>query len=82
VEFGEPVLWVAVLAMIGIIIALLRGALQRGRDGFYPAAGASCVLALTLLAFANPGLLTSSLSITAPTALGLALAQSKSRTAK
>jgi hypothetical protein len=82
VEFGEPALWVAVLAMIGIIIALLRGALQRGRDGFNPAAGASCVLALTLLAFANPGLLTSSLSITAPAALGLALAQSKSRTAK
>jgi hypothetical protein len=55
--------------------------LRRGRDWFYAACGASCLITLLALAFSNAGLFGTAISIIAPAAFGLAFAQSKSRTA-
>jgi hypothetical protein len=54
--------------------------LQRGRDSFYPTAGASCIVLLSLEAFCDAALLEKSATIIACAVIGLALAQSISRT--
>jgi hypothetical protein len=59
---------------------LLRGALQRGRDSFYPAAGAGCIIVLTLEAFCDASLFGTTVLICAAAALGLGIAQHLSRT--
>jgi hypothetical protein len=51
----------------------------RGRDSFYPAAGAGCLIVLLFLFFMNAGILGNAAAITAAATLGLAFAQSKSR---
>jgi hypothetical protein len=51
VELGRPVLWAIVAATLFLAASLLRGALQRGRDSFYSAAGASIVLIMLIEAF-------------------------------
>jgi uncharacterized membrane protein len=76
---GRPFLWVILLAAIALVITLLRGALRRGRDLFYPVAGASCVVVATLLAFGNAALFSTPVLIIAASVVGIAIAQSKSR---
>ncbi len=80
VELGKPMLWVIVVLVGGAIVNLLRASLQRGRDSFYPAMGASCLITLLLLAFINAGLLGVASSLMAAAAIGIGFAQSKSRT--
>lgn len=80
IELGRPMLWASVAAMIIGIAALVRGALTRGRDSFYPAAGASCLVTLLILAFSNSGVFSVPVAIFAATTFGLAFSQSKSRT--
>jgi hypothetical protein len=80
IELGYPALWVTVIIALGIAISLMRGAVGRGRDSFYPAAGAGCLVTLTLQSFGGGGLFTTAVSILAATVLGLALAQRVSRT--
>jgi len=80
VELGRPLLWIMALAALGAVAALLRGALARGRDSFYPAAGAALMVTLLLRAFGDAGVLTTPVAIVAAGALGLAAAQSRSRT--
>jgi hypothetical protein len=80
VELGRPM-----TALIGVvtciaIVVLLRASLRRGRDSFYPAAGAACLLGLLLLAFVNAGILAISPAILVASIIGLAFGQSKSRT--
>jgi hypothetical protein len=82
VELGSPALVGLVVLAFGAMVFLLRGALRRGRDSFYPAAGASGLLVLIMLAFGNAGILTPAPAIQAATLLGLALAQSRSRSAQ
>ena len=79
IEMGRPMLWAIVIIVIALVLKLLRGALERGRDAFYPAAGAGCLVALTLEGFGNAGLFSSVVSIIAAATLGMAIAQSKSR---
>ncbi len=79
IELGEPMLWLIVAMAAGLTMVLLRASLRRGRDSFYPAAGAGCIITLLFLAFVNAGLLGSSVDIIASAGLGLAFAQSKSR---
>ena len=67
------------LALFGI---LLRGALTRGRDSFFSAAGAACVVLLAVEAFCDASLFASTMIVVASATIGLALAQSKSRTAQ
>jgi hypothetical protein len=80
IELGEPMFWLIAAATVAFIVVLFRASLRRGRDSFYPAMGGSCLLTLLLLAFNNGGLLGTATGLIAAVALGLALAQSKSRT--
>ena len=79
IEMGMPILWLIAAVTVSAIIVLLRSALQRGRDWFYPAMGGSCLITLLILAFINAGLLGTVASLIAAAAIGLATAQSKSR---
>jgi hypothetical protein len=80
VELGRPALSAAVAIAIVAIVWLLQGALRRGRDSFYPAAGASSIVTLLFLAFGDVGLFATGVAIITAAILGLAVAQSRSRT--
>jgi hypothetical protein len=82
IELGKPMFWLITVAAMGSIVILLRASLQRGRDSFYPAMGGSCLITLLLLSFNNAGLFGTASSLIAAAMIGLAIAQSKSRTAK
>jgi hypothetical protein len=82
IELGKPMFWLITVAAGGFIFILLRASLQRGRDSFYPAMGGSCLTTLLLLSFNNAGLLGTASSSIAAVVIGLAIAQSKSRTSK
>jgi hypothetical protein len=79
IELGRPMLWFIVSAMVATVTILLRSALQRGRDSFYPAAGASSLLLVLLLSFCDNGMLgtPSAICLAAITALGLAHTRSR-----
>jgi hypothetical protein len=79
IEMGKPFLVAAIIGGIALIIMLLRGAARRGRDSLYPTAGASCVVAITILAFNNQGVFNTSVLVIVATTIGMAIAQSKSR---
>jgi hypothetical protein len=79
-EMGRPMLWLVVAATVSSILILLRASFRRGRDSFYPAAGASCLITLLLLSFMNAGLLGTAVAIITSAIFGLAIVQSKSRT--
>jgi hypothetical protein len=80
IELGRPALWAILIMTIVVLFLLLRGALQRGRDSFYPAAGAGCIVVLTLEAFCDASLLGTTVLICTVAALGLGVAQRVSRT--
>jgi hypothetical protein len=80
IEMGSPLLWLIVLTTAGAIYFLFRAALRRGRDSFYPMAGAGSLVVLALLCFINSGILGSTAAMIAAATFGMALAQSKSRT--
>jgi hypothetical protein len=82
IELGKPMFWLITVATAGSILILLRASLQRGRDSFYPAMGGSCLITLLLLSFNNAGLFGTASSLIAAAVIGLAIAQSESRTAK
>jgi len=82
IELGRPMFWLITVATAGCIFILLRASLQRGRDSFYPAMGGSCLITLLLLSFNNAGLFGTASSLMAAAVIGLAIAQSKSRTVK
>jgi hypothetical protein len=77
IELGRPVLWLLVGVTVITALWLLRGALRRGRDYVYPAAGAASLVMLAILAFVNVGLFGSAIALLAAPVLGLALAQAK-----
>jgi hypothetical protein len=79
IEMGKPFLVAAIIGAIALVIMLLRGAARRGRDSLYPTAGASCVVAMTILAFNNQGVFNTSVLVIVATTIGMAIAQSKSR---
>ena len=82
IELGRPMLWLIVLGTLFAVVVLLRDALQRGRDWFYPAMGAGCLVTTLLMSFINAGLLGTATGLILAAALGLAFAQSKSRSVK
>ena len=80
VELGRPMtVMIGVVTCIAIVV-LLRASLRRGRDSFYPALGAGCLMALLIRAFADAEIFAQSVSIIAAGTIGLALAQSTGRT--
>jgi len=80
IELGYAAAWAAFLLAVVAVLFLLRGASIRGRDWFYPAGGAGCIVAATLLAFTSAGMLNVATMIIFATTVGLAFAQTKSRT--
>lgn len=80
IELGRPVLWLIVATMAYSIFVLLRASLRRGRDSFYPMVGASCLITVLFLSFMNAEVLGSAVATVTAATLGLAFAQSKSRT--
>jgi len=81
IEFGRPLFWGGVAAIVMMIAMFLRAGFRRGRDSFYAGAAASTLVALLVAAFGNPGIFGSSVVILLGAILGLAVAQSRSRTA-
>lgn len=79
VEMGQPFFWATLMAATLLVLTLLRGALRRQRDSFYSMAGAGCVVTITLLSFGNPALLSTPIVIVTAAAIGVGIAQSKSR---
>ncbi|MFK4489238.1 hypothetical protein [Bradyrhizobium sp. USDA 336] len=75
--------WLGLVAMIAVsLLALVRlfvGALQRGRDSFFPASAAACVLFALVQSFAGPGLLHPAAILCLSVILGLGLSQSVSQ---
>lgn len=80
IELGRPMLWLTLVAIVSAAAILLRASLRRGRDSFYPMAGAACVITLSLQSFMNSGTLGTSVALLFAPTLGLAFAQSKSQT--
>jgi hypothetical protein len=80
IELGPPALWIILFMAVLLFTQLFRGALQRGRDSFYPTAGASCVVLLMFESFCDAALFERATIIISATILGLAFAQSVSRT--
>jgi len=80
IELGRPMLWLILVAIGSAGVILLRASLRRGRDSFYPMAGAACIITLSLLSFMNSGTLGTSAALLFASTLGLAFAQSKSQT--
>jgi hypothetical protein len=79
IELGRPMLALIAAATAGVILALLRASLRRGRDWSYPAAGAATMTSLSLLSLMNAGVLETAAALLATAVLGLAFAQSRSR---
>jgi hypothetical protein len=79
VELGRPMFWALVLCAIFAIHLLLRGAMERGRDSFYPAAAASSLVILMLQCFVDASLTTTPVLILAAVVLGLGISQRVSR---
>lgn len=75
--------WVGLAIMIAAsLFALVRlsfGALQRGRDSFFPASAAACVLFALVQSFAGPGLLHPAAILCLSVIVGLGLSQSISQ---
>jgi hypothetical protein len=80
IELGWPMVTLVLAATIAAIIIMMRAALQRGRDSFYPAMGASALIMLSLLAFTNGGLLGNACGLMIAAVIGLTAVQRRSRT--
>ncbi len=78
IELGWPMTLFVFALSIGVIFALYRGALSRGRDSFYPAAAAACAVIILGQAFCDASLLHSGIAVLGDAAIGLGLAQSVS----
>ena len=79
VEMGRPFFWAILWQRSHSLLHLLRGALRRQRDSYYSTAGASCVVTIALLSFGNVALLSTPVTLIGAVAIGIAIAQSKSR---
>jgi hypothetical protein len=79
VELGQPALWTIVLLILMIVLRCAHGSFIRGRDSFYPVAGAGVGIATLVLMFCDGGLANLATSVLLAATIGLALAQSMSR---
>lgn len=76
---GAIGLAVSVLTALIALVRLFFGALQRGRDSFFPAATAACVLFALVQSFAGSGLLHPAAILCLAVIVGLGLSQSISQ---
>jgi hypothetical protein len=78
VELGLPISLFVIALAAWLTVILYRGALNRGRDSFYPAAAAAGTVILFGQAFCDASLLNPSIAILGAALIGLGLAQSLS----
>jgi hypothetical protein len=81
-EMGRPFLWACIIVLLVAAAVLFRRALLRGRDYVYAGAGAGCIVALLISAFANDGILAITASLIISSVGGLALGQSRTSSNK
>ncbi|MBR1151601.1 O-antigen ligase [Bradyrhizobium sp. JYMT SZCCT0428] len=79
-EWGQPALVVLAGLTILLIVALLLGAVRRGRDSFFPSAAAAGVLVILGEAFCDSSLLNPTVQIIVAILIGLGVSQSVGRT--
>jgi hypothetical protein len=79
IELGHPALWVIVGLACTLIVMFARSAFNRGRDSFYPLAGAGVAVAMVLDCFTNATLTNPAISLLVAVTLGLGFGQSISR---
>jgi len=79
VELGRPALWVIVGLTCALIVIFARSAFSRGRDVFYPLAGAGVTVAMVLDCFTNATLTNPAISLLVAVTLGLGFGQSVGR---
>jgi hypothetical protein len=79
IELGRPALWIGAALALALFGLLLRGACERGRDSFYAAAAAGCVVLQSLQAFRDASLLEPAPVVLTTVIVGLGLAQRRSR---
>jgi hypothetical protein len=81
IEWGSASPAILTLCALFLANTLLGAAVKRGRDSFYPAAAAGCVLALTFQAYSDASLLNPAVGLLSAVIVGLALAQAAGRSA-
>ena len=79
VEMGRPFFWAFLIGAVALTVTLVHGALRRQRDFIYSATGAGCVVAITLLSFGDSASLSIPVTVIGAAAVGVAVAQSRSR---
>jgi hypothetical protein len=79
VELGLPAVWLLTFAALVAAVLLFGGALQRGRDYFYPGAGVACILVVVILSFGDAGIFGRAAAPLVGVICGVALAQSRGR---
>lgn len=79
IELGRPALWV-IVGLAGILTVMFaRGVFNRGRDCFYPLAGAGVTVAMVLDCFTSATLSNPAVSLLVAVTLGLGFGQSVGR---
>jgi hypothetical protein len=82
IEAGRPAVWAVLFMAVAAAVTLFNGALRRGRDSFYSAAGAGGAVTILLLSFTNVGMVQTTTSLIASAVLGLGFGQRVSRSIK
>jgi hypothetical protein len=80
-EWGRAGMLMVFLLLIQLVVVLFRGALARGRDSFYAASAAACLVIAFGEAYCDASFTTVTVQMTAAIIVGLGLAQTTGRKA-
>jgi hypothetical protein len=80
-EWGRGGLLIAIVLLLQLLVLLFRGALSRGRDSFYAAAAAACLVTAFSEAFCDASFTDITVQIIAAVVVGLGLSQTIGRRA-
>ncbi len=80
-EWGMIGLVIAAVLALQLLIVLLQGALSRGRDSFYPAGAAGCLVTAFCETFCDKAFTDTSVQTLAAIIIGLGLSQTRGRQA-
>jgi hypothetical protein len=78
-EWGYGGLLITAVLLLQLLIALFRGALSRGRDSFYPAAAAACLVIAFGEAYCDAGFTEVTVQMLTAIIVGLGLSQTTGR---
>jgi hypothetical protein len=80
-EWGRAGMLMVFLLVVQLLVTLFRGALARGRDSFYAASAAACLVIAFGAAYCDASFTTVTVQMTAAIIIGLGLAQTTGRKA-